>query len=158
VIAKQEAVGAEIERLGVPMVDYAAPGNFGGLALTTAELPEMADSSPIDDLNLPRCRLIKADVQGMEMAVLRGARDTIARCAPFLYVENDTDTSELPQMMVEMDYDVYEHKTPLFNPNNFREFKENKYGHTVSYNLLGVPHVLREAVVVQLRPWDFAKH
>jgi len=47
----------------------------------------------IDDLlrgqQCPRVSLIKIDVQGAEVRVLRGARDTITRCRPTLFVEVD---------------------------------------------------------------------
>ncbi|MBB1260238.1 FkbM family methyltransferase [Streptomyces alkaliterrae] len=41
----------------------------------------------VDTLELSDVRLIKIDVDGSEEAVLRGARDTIARCRPSLLVE-----------------------------------------------------------------------
>jgi len=41
----------------------------------------------IDELGLDSCKLIKLDVEGFEPRVLRGARETIARCRPVLIVE-----------------------------------------------------------------------
>lgn len=41
----------------------------------------------IDGLNLPRCDAIKADVEGYEVDVLRGARRTIAAFLPVLILE-----------------------------------------------------------------------
>jgi hypothetical protein len=37
--------------------------------------------------------LIKIDVEGMEADVIRGARETIARHSPVLYLENNGDNS-----------------------------------------------------------------
>ena len=34
---------------------------------------------------------MKVDVEGMELEVLRGAAQTIQRCKPALFVENDRD-------------------------------------------------------------------
>jgi FkbM family methyltransferase len=156
--AKHSALGAASTELGVPFVDYTQPGNFGGVSLSFTSMPEMVPVQTIDSLELIACRLIKADVQGMESAVLTGALQTIARCKPFLYVENDDDTNELPKLMVELGYDVYEHKTPLFNPDNWRSERKNHFPNIVSYNILGVPHEFREYVTVQLKSWEFAAH
>lgn len=41
----------------------------------------------IDELALPKCHLIKLDVEGWEAKVLRGASKTIARCKPVLIIE-----------------------------------------------------------------------
>jgi FkbM family methyltransferase len=41
----------------------------------------------IDDLALPVCDLIYLDIEGAELAALRGAVDTIARCRPVIAVE-----------------------------------------------------------------------
>ena len=42
-------------------------------------------------LKLARCELLKIDVEGMELAVLQGARNTIERLRPILYVENSKE-------------------------------------------------------------------
>ena len=46
-------------------------------------------SVTLDLLNLPACRMIKIDTEGMELEVLKGARALIERFRPLLYVEND---------------------------------------------------------------------
>lgn len=42
---------------------------------------------PLDELSLPGVSLIKVDVDGSELAVLRGAEDTIRRGRPALFIE-----------------------------------------------------------------------
>lgn len=42
---------------------------------------------PIDSLVLAECGLIKLDIEGFEYPAIMGARDTIARCRPFVLVE-----------------------------------------------------------------------
>ena len=46
----------------------------------------------IDGLALPAVAVMKIDVEGAEVAVLEGARDTVARCRPLIYVEADGPT------------------------------------------------------------------
>ena len=45
--------------------------------------------SRLDDLQLPPVGFIKIDVEGHELAVLHGARDTLTRDRPNLYIENE---------------------------------------------------------------------
>lgn len=47
------------------------------------EVPALA----IDDLGLTSCGLLKLDVEGCEWLALNGARQTIARCRPFIMCE-----------------------------------------------------------------------
>lgn len=46
------------------------------------------DVLTIDTLRLNNVDFIKIDVEGMEKKVLIGAKDTILRCKPIIYVEN----------------------------------------------------------------------
>ena len=83
----EAALGAAQGDVARPDVDYFRPGNFGAVALGTG--PHRVPVLTVDGLDLADCRLIKIDVEGMEAAVLDGARATIARCRPALYVENN---------------------------------------------------------------------
>nr|WP_245933001.1 FkbM family methyltransferase [Caballeronia novacaledonica] len=85
----------------VPQPDYHAPGSFGSLELrekgTTLGVGQEVSYDPrkgaavpmisIDSLALERVDFIKIDVEGMEMDVLKGAAETLKRCAPVLLVE-----------------------------------------------------------------------
>ena len=51
------------------------------------------ESLTIDSLHLPRVDFIKIDVEGHELEVLRGCRDTITRCHPALMVEVTTQST-----------------------------------------------------------------
>jgi FkbM family methyltransferase len=95
------AVAATDGTMRVPTPDYLVPGSFGSLELRQAERTEFigqtidyADDKlteirtlAIDSLGLTRLDLIKIDVEGMELEVLAGARQTIARCLPIIIVE-----------------------------------------------------------------------
>lgn len=151
------AVGREPGRITVPAVDYGRPGNFGGVAIGAGggtEVPLVT----VDSLGLERLRLLKADVEGMEDALLEGARETIARCRPVLYLENDRpDAAEaLIRTILTAGYRVWWHTPPLFSPLNFKRNGLNIFPRIVSKNILCVP-AEQDAVVVGLPEVRFAE-
>lgn len=139
-------VGETAGQMMVPPVHYCQGGNFGGVSLTHG-----GDGTPVSivslDAFLPelapdlQVRLIKADVEGMERAVLAGAKALITRDRPFLYVENDrADCSPaLIRLLRELGYRLYWHCPLLYNPGNFFADSENVYPGIAAINMLGVP-------------------
>lgn len=154
--AHHAAVGETPGVLDVPAIDYGAANNFGGVSLdgaSTATLKAGAGSEKvpvvtIDSFGLSRLRLLKIDVEGMERAVLAGARQTIARCRPYLYFEADRRerNPELIRLAFELGYRLWWHAPPLFNPKNFAGNPNNVFGRIVSLNLLGVPREVSAVV------------
>jgi FkbM family methyltransferase len=147
----------------VPLLDYTAANNFGGVSLGAGEASEPVDIIPVDALGLARCGLIKIDVEGMEGEVLAGAASTIARHRPVLYVENDRreKSAALIAQILSMDYQLFWHVPRLFNPENFFHHPTNVFGNIVSFNMLGVSREA-DANVLGLRPvagpqdWPFS--
>jgi FkbM family methyltransferase len=140
-IAFWQAVGEQPGRITVPIGDPRRRNNFGGLELGKYQQGDQVVVVRIDDLGLPRCKLMKVDVEGMELAVLKGAAQTIARLRPVLYVEDDRPSlsANLQHYIASLGYDMYWHYPPLFNPDNFFGNRENVFGKLVSKNLLCVP-------------------
>ena len=141
---RQQAAGATPGEICVPIPDYSRENNFGGLSLDgpPPRVPgELTPQVTIDSLNLPRCNLLKVDVEGMERQVLEGATRTIAAFSPILYVENDRreKAAELVRFIDELGYAMYWHAVPLFNPNNFLKNATNVFGNIVSVNMVCVP-------------------
>jgi FkbM family methyltransferase len=67
---------------------YECPGpNFGMRMVLPDNGPDAIPTFRIDSLKLPSCKLMKIDCEGAEIETLRGARETILRCRPFLFVE-----------------------------------------------------------------------
>ena len=63
--------------------------NFGAISLSQDLKTEVTvPLVTLDSLNMPACRMIKIDTEGMELEVLKGAKALIERCRPLLYVEN----------------------------------------------------------------------
>ncbi len=132
------AVGQAAGEIGVPELDGAAEQNFGGLELSQAtpgktKVPLLR----IDDLRLAACHFIKIDVEGMERQVLLGARETISRFRPLLYLEDDRAdrSAALRECLAELGYEIYTHRPPLFNPTNFAANRQNVFANVISANL-----------------------
>ncbi|GAB6053231.1 hypothetical protein JCM17960_20510 [Magnetospira thiophila] len=141
VVCRQNAVGREVGKITVPVLDPRQEANFGGLDLRRDWQGEPVDVLVLDNLNLPKCKLIKIDVEGMEAEVLEGARQTIARLRPILYVENDRKekSDALIRLIHGMGYRLFWHNPPLFNPDNFDGNPDNPFTNIVSKNLFCVP-------------------
>lgn len=139
--ARQSAVGAEPGQVLIPDIDYHRPGNFGGV-----EVSAFASGHPVrkvrldDDLDLARLDLIKIDVEGMELDVLRGADRLLRRFQPVLYLENDRidRSAALISHLFALGYRLYWHLPPLFNPDNFFRVAQNAWPNVVSVNMIGV--------------------
>src|SRR5262249_8838432 len=82
------ALGPAPRATKIPPLDDRGGNNFGGSALGGGQGEDIGVIA-LDQLGLKVIRLIKIDVEGMELEVLRGAAATLARCRPILYVEND---------------------------------------------------------------------
>lgn len=139
--ARQAALGATPGSLRVPPLPPDQAANFGAVALQAAGPGEAVPVLPLDALDLPACRLLKADVEGMECAVLDGARHTLARCRPVLYVENDrpAQSAALIARMLELGYRLWWHLPPLYRADNWRGAAQDVFPGIVSINLLGLP-------------------
>lgn len=136
------AVGDHAGDIGLPSVDYDASNNFGGISLSPDAAGRRVPLVRLDDmLELSKLRLLKIDVEGMEKPVLDGARETILRHRPALYVENDRieQSPTLIETIQQLGYDLFWHCPPFFNPQNFAGNPNDVFGNIVSVNMLGVP-------------------
>jgi FkbM family methyltransferase len=141
VLVYNYAVGRAPGAITVPPVDYRLPGNFGGVSVGAFASGETVQLVTIDSLALHRCDFMKIDVEGMELEVLEGARATVERCRPRLYVENDRieKSPALIEHLLELDYQLYWHTPFLYSSNNFFGDQEDIFPGIVSDNMLGVP-------------------
>jgi hypothetical protein len=125
--------------------DYRSIGNFGGASMDASGEPtarrEIVQCVRLDNIAAEgQVGLIKIDVEGHELEVLKGCDGIFARCHPLLYVENDRlEKSEaLIQFLFDLDYRLWWHLPQLFNPRNYRGVPENCYPGTLSVNMVGI--------------------
>jgi FkbM family methyltransferase len=109
---------------GMPVLNYHEEGNFGDNSTSKAKKDVVClpvATCTIDSLKLSALHLMKIDVQGEELDVLNGSRETIKRTRPFLYVESESkeEAEEVIKFFKEFDYDYYFHRPTLYNANNF---------------------------------------
>ncbi|MEM9059600.1 MAG: FkbM family methyltransferase [Pseudomonadota bacterium] len=136
--------GAEAGWLTLKRPDPARELNFGGLsldALTGSGGVRVRVETLDEVLDLEALHMLKADVEGMEAQVIRGARGLIEKLRPILYLEahDPEDSPELIRLVGELDYDMYWHLPAMFNPKNHSGDTENIFGVISSKNMLCVP-------------------
>ena len=104
------AVDETCGKMMIPEPDYTKPASFGSFELKARMGTEFigqpidygkptleVDTITIDAITVPRCDIIKIDVEGMEEAALRGAAKTLEQFKPLLFVEtikSDKDAIE----------------------------------------------------------------
>ncbi|MCC7101423.1 MAG: FkbM family methyltransferase [Rubrivivax sp.] len=140
------AVGAGEDVVEVPVIDPAVGGNFGAVSLVDVVDGARTAAVPLVSLDracggLERLDVVKIDVEGMELEVLKGARELIGRFRPVLVPENDraSRSAELVAHLLSLDYRCYWLIHPLYNPGNFFGVAADLYPRTASYNMLCVP-------------------
>ncbi len=136
--------GSERAEIMFPDIDYAVEGNYGAVALD--RLAESDDGMrieilPLDAYGLECCDVLKIDAEGMELDVLLGAAELIASLQPILYLENDRvlKSSQVISHIRSLDYRLWWHLPPYFNPDNWRGNGDNPWPDMVSYNMLCLP-------------------
>ena len=142
--AERCALGAEAGEISVPVLGYGEAANYGGISLDDVGLTvsEEVPMRTVDSFDLDRLHLLKLDVEGFEEQVLSGAEATLNKHRPVVFVENDRQQKSpaLIQQLLDMDYKLWWHITPLFNPNNYHGNPDNQIGNYVSVNMLGLPN------------------
>lgn len=135
------AAGAGTGEIRVPELNPDSSANFGGLSLGKSHDGLAVPCMMLDSfLWLPRLRLLKIDVEGMESEVISGATGLLDRFKPLLYLENDRieKSESLIRQLDALGYDLYWNLPPLFNPGNFYGVQENIYPRIVSVNMIGI--------------------
>ena len=123
VFCHQAAVGDAVGHITVPsMPPPDTHFNFSAVSIAGgAEQGERVPLLTLDSLNLPACRVIKIDTEGMEPQVLSGARTLIERHRPFLYLENNEPgaSQRLSAVLDSYGYTAWWSIFPYYDARNF---------------------------------------
>ncbi|PZV18107.1 MAG: hypothetical protein DCF22_02360 [Leptolyngbya sp.] len=107
-------------------------------AITTDTPPkEQVQVASLDSFGIAQCRLLKLDVAGMTLPVLKGATQTLQRCQPALYLVGDPLDTAVVNYLSTLGYDLYWHCPPLYSPHNFSQNSRNIFDHQAQRNMLG---------------------
>ncbi len=79
------------------------PGNLGAMAVESDPAGSVR-VTPLDGLEVESCDLIKIDVEGHELDVLRGAVRTIGRCRPYIIAESREGDGGVSTLLRDMGY------------------------------------------------------
>lgn len=118
------AVGDGMGEVSVPdlLSDGESTINAGGLELGSREGGLSTPMVTVDFCARAGRRtvtLIKIDVEGMEPAVLAGARETIARDHPTIFMEIDRPSHvDALETLFDAGYEIWAHRAPLYRENN----------------------------------------
>jgi FkbM family methyltransferase len=146
------AFGAKAETMEYPVVDESVVHNSGGVSLhvCAASHDGPVATTPVgtlDSLGLSALGLLKLDCEGMEHAVLMGGAETIKRCRPAIYCENDRRalSHTLISRLDLLGYDCWWHLPPLVAPKASALAGEDLTGY-ISQNMLCLPKELGASV------------
>ncbi len=147
--AYHAAVGKDSGHILVPRFDYSQGRDYGGVHLGGFTSGDEVPLMRIDDLQLPRCDLIKIDVEGMDLSVLQGAERTIDTFRPILYVENNDARKSKAMIahLLQKNYCPFWHFAPFYNRDNYYQNSENVFEGLVDGNMICVDPKQAEALV-----------
>ena len=126
-------VGNDNSPLEVPDVLYNNEANFGAISLVDDWKSKGASTSLVpqvrlDDVFSDQCpSFIKIDVEGMELQVLRGSEQTIKKCNPVLFVENNCKlgSQQLIEFVSRLDYICHWSIHSYYSEANYKKNNEN---------------------------------
>ena len=128
----------------MPKLDYSAKNNIGGMGLNMRSVlgTITVPVKTLDSFNFQNVGFIKMDVEGFELQVLQGGRETILREKPIMYIEDDRmeKSYALRKYIQELGYTIEQHKPRLYREQNFFGLKKNIWGREyASHNLICRP-------------------
>lgn len=144
VTAYPYGLGKERASVVMPEPPIQTETNIGGISIehATRQAHAIPNIFSLDEFQFPQVNFIKIDVEGMELDVLIGGTETIRRCRPIMYIENDRqDRSEalLRYLMETLDYKLWWHLPLMYNKDNFYGDSHDIKPGMVSVNVFALP-------------------
>jgi FkbM family methyltransferase len=160
----RKCLGSEPGEIEIYEPDYTKPGNFSGLPFREITYNEVHFTqnlirTPVvtldSILNGSRMDFLKIDVEGMEIDVLKGGEQAIAKHKPVIYTENNRPLKSpaLISFLQKHGYKMWWHTGVFFNPHNFARRDDNIYGVMSNINMICLPPGANETLIPQgMRP------
>jgi len=136
------AVGARNGVIEIPIVDPTVEFNYASVSIESGLKGEPVPIVMIDSLSLAKCDFIKADVEGVEADVVEGARKTIERFRPILFLENDKPNKQaaLFEKVMQIGYKPFWQISANYNPDNYFGSKANIFApYKPNVNIICLP-------------------
>lgn len=137
-------LGSEAGMARMPKILCGSRANYGGMGIgCRSELGTISvEVRTLDSFAFENVGFMKIDVEGFEERVLRGGVETIARCRPIMYIEDDRPelSRSLRAYIEELGYTIEEHKPCLYRAENFFGLQRNVWDKNyASHNLICRP-------------------
>jgi len=157
------AIGAQSTMLRVRSLGLVDEANFGGFSLrdpiVAHDSAETIQVRTIDSMSLDRVDFIKADVEGMEIDVLHGARESVRRYRPIIFAECNSLSNTVPlfEWSQEHNYLPFGLLSRAFNPQNYAGNHENFFGEALEAGLLLLPAERTEQYADRIKTSKFPR-
>jgi FkbM family methyltransferase len=109
------------EAVSVPAYDPNSPHDTDRTEQSETQLVELVDALPLDSLGIPKCALIRIGDEETAAKVIMGAKETLRRCRPILFVRNlNINLSrDILSAITSAEYQSYWQIANAYNPKNF---------------------------------------
>lgn len=141
ILVYNAAVSNKSGSIRIADFDESEFGNYGEVAKDNDGIE--VSSVKLDDIKLDACTVIKIDVEGHELNVLKGATKTIKKFRPVIFFEalEGNNWEECRQFLADKDYKAYWvvcRVRPLHT--TYKETELNPFNDSASFNILAVPN------------------
>ena len=134
------AVSSSEGEILVEDFDSSQTGNYGAVRVGADSGTRVVKRS-LDTLNIQPPDLMKIDVEGHELDVIRGAYYTIKQHRPIIYFEAQ-ETTDLPEIyltLAGLGYQLGWCVVRNYNPSNFRNNAKNLFGDSAIFSIIAFP-------------------